>query len=403
MDHLIQIYKGLLEGVKPAYYRKFYSDFDMENRFVGVIGARGVGKTTFLLQYLREKYGNNEKGLYISGDNIYFSERTLLETVDQFVKLYGGELLCIDEIHKYKNWNQELKNIYDSYPKLRVLFSGSSSIDLIKGKYDLSRRVILRQMFGFSFREYLELKTNEKYPVISFSELVENSLQLDQKLGKVEKILGYMHEYYKKGYYPTSLAIPTYEAFNETLIGIIDKTIFEDISSFYSLKTENLDTLKKIIYFFATSQPGSISINNIAKSLGKDHSTIAEYIQILRDTGLLRFLLLDAFGHTLVRNAEKVYIDNTNLLYAVNKTIGKETNLGSVRELFIISSLENAGYKVFYSKKGDITCEGMIFEIGGASKTDSQLKGVHNAYIIKDDILYSVLNTIPLYLFGFLS
>jgi len=402
MEHLIQIYRRLLTETKPDYYRKFYRDFSMDNRFVGVVGARGVGKTTFLLQYLREHYGNSEKGLYITADNLYFADHTLLDTADQFVKLYAGEVLCIDEIHKYKNWNQELKNIFDSYPHLQVLFSGSSSIDVMKGKYDLSRRAILQQMYGFSFREYLEFQTGQTYPVLKLQDILESDSLVDKELGKTEKVLGHLHEYWRKGYYPTSNGIETYEAFRDTLIGVIDKIIFEDISAFYSLKTENLDTFKKIIYFFATSEPGSVSINKLAKSLGKDHATITEYVQILRDTGLLRFLLIDTYGHALVRNAEKVYIDNTNLLYAINDAIGKETHVGTVREVFSVSSLESAGYPVFYSKNGDITSEGYTFEIGGAGKSAHQIRKVSRAYVLKDDVLYSSLNIRPLYLLGFL-
>lgn len=403
MDSLIQIYRRLLAEIRPIYYRKFYKDFRMDNRFIGVTGARGVGKTTFLLQYLRENYESSQKGLYVSGDNIYFTDHTLLDTAGQFVKYYGGKLICIDEIHKYKNWNQELKNIYDFYPHLKVIFSGSSSIDLIKGKYDLSRRVILRQMYGFSFREYLELKTGRVYPVFKFKELVDTSSSIDRELGTTEKILGHLRDYWKKGYYPTSNAIAVYEAFRDTLIGIVDKTIFEDVSSFYALKTGNLDSLKKIIYFFATALPGSISINKLAKSLSKDNATITEYVRILKETGLLRFLLIDKRGHALVRNAEKIYVDNTNLLYAVNEMIGKETHLGSVRELFVISNLQNSGNNVFYSKIGDITCGGYTFEIGGMSKTNDQLQKKERGFLIKDDILYKSHGVIPLYLLGFLS
>src|SRR3989338_694825 len=380
MNTLVQIYRRLLAEVTPGYYRTFYRNFTMDHRFVGVVGARGVGKTTFLLQYLRTNYKNDDKSLYVSADNLFFSDNTLLKLADDFVKFYDGKILCIDEIHKYKNWNQELKNIYDSYPNLKILFSGSSSIDLIKGKYDLSRRVMLRRMYGFSFREFLEIQTGNTYPTMKLEDILDPSKHIDSEIGKTEKLLGYLHEYWQKGYYPTSQAIPVYEAFRDTLIGIIDKTIFEDISTFYTLKTENLDTLKKIIYFFATSLPGSVSINKLANSLGKDHTTITEYVQILRDTGLLRFLLIDKYGHALVRNAEKIYIDNTNLLYAINNQIGKETHLGSVRELFVVSSLENAGYTVLYSKAGDILCDGNIFEIGGANKTETQVKNVKKGY-----------------------
>ncbi len=184
---------------------------------------------------------------------------------------------------------------------------------------------------------------------------------------------------------------------------MIDKTVFEDISSFYSLRTDNLDTLKKILYFFATSTPGGINVNKLSKNLQKDNATIAGYLQILRDTGMLRFLLTDGYGHSILKNAEKIYLDNTNLLYAINETIGKKTITGTLRELFVLQSLENAGLKVFYSKKGDMACDGKILEIGGKLKNHKQIKGLKDAYIIKDDVLFGTKNTAPLYLFGFLS
>jgi uncharacterized protein len=402
MDTLIETYHRLLREATPSYKRKFYEDFRMDSRFVGVIGARGVGKTTFLVNYLREHYQQSQQALYISADNLYFFEHTLLEVVDQFVKDFDGQILCIDEVHRYKGWDQELKNIYDSYPKLSVIFSGSSSIDLIKGKADLSRRAMLKTMFGFSFREFLEIKEKKAYPILSFDEIVTSHGTYEQQLLETPKLLGYLKEYGKEGYYPTRFELQTYEAYRDSLRNIIDKVIFEDISSFYSLNTGNLDTLKKILYFFATSLPGSININKIATSLKKDHTTIADYIQILRDTGLLRFLLLNKQGHALVRNAEKIYLENSNLLYALNDEVGKEPFLGVLRELFVVSSLQNAGYHVFFSKRGDIACNGVTLEIGGKNKTTAQIQGLDNSFLVKDDLLSGGTRTIPLYLFGFL-
>ena len=402
METLIEIYNRLLTEMIPSYCRKFYDNFVMDNRLVGVIGARGVGKTTFLINYLREHYRSSNQALYISADNLYFVEHTLLEVVDQFVKNFDGQILCIDEIHRYKNWNQELKNIYDSYPKLSIIFSGSSSIDLIKGHYDLSRRAILKTMYGFSFREFLEIKEQKSYPVLTLDEIRNKTNVHAQKLAKTPKLLGYLKEYFKEGYYPTFLKMGTYEAYSSSLQGIADKIIYQDVSSFYSLNTTNLDTLKKIIYFFATSQPGSVNINRLAGSLKKDNTTIAEYIQILRDTGLLRFLIQNKQGHALVRDAEKIYMDNPNILYALNAEVGKEPLVGLLRELFVISNLQNANYHVFFSKQGDIECDNSIFEIGGKNKTSTQLKG-KKGYIIKDDLLIGDPKTIPLYLFGFLS
>jgi predicted AAA+ superfamily ATPase len=402
MNILIETYQRLLREAIPTYKRKFYDDFRMDSRFVGVIGARGVGKTTFLIHYLRDHYPQSSRALYISADNLYFVEHTLLDVVDQFVKEYDGQMLCIDEVHKYKNWDQELKNIYDSYPRLNIIFSGSSSIDLIKGKADLSRRAVLKTMYGFSFREFLEFKEQRSYPILSLDDLTAKHGAYAQQLADTPKLLGYLKEYWKEGYYPTRFEVQTYDTYRDSLRNIIDKIVFEDISSFYSLNTGNLDTLKKMLYFFATSQPGSININKIAISLKKDHSTIADYIQMLRDTGLLRFLLLNKPGHVLVRNAEKIYLENNNLLYALNEEVGKEPFIGVMRELFAISSLQNAGYHVFFSDKGDIECNGVTLEIGGKNKTTKQIRGVDNSFLVQDDVLTGGAKTIPLYLFGFL-
>lgn len=402
MNVLLDSYHRLLAEIIPSYRRRFYDDFAMDNRLMGIVGGRGVGKTTFLIHYLREHYRGSSQALYISADNLYFVEHTLLEVVDQFVKDFDGRFLCIDEIHRYKNWNQELKNIYDSYPKLSVIFSGNSSIDLIKGKYDLSRRAILKTMYGFSFREFLEIQEKKEYPILSLDQLRQNAGIHSQKLAKTPKLLGFLKQYLQEGYYPTFLEMGSYEAYSSSLRGIADKIIYQDVSSFYSLNTSNLDTLKKIMYFFATSEPGSVNINRLAGSLKKDHTTISEYIQILRDTGLLRFLLQNKQGHALVRDTEKIYVDNPNILYALNKEIGKEPFMGLSRELFVISSLQNANYHVFFSKQADIECQDAIFEIGGKNKTFSQLKGT-GGYLVKDDILIGDSRTIPLYLFGFLS
>ena len=402
MNILIEIYHRLLSEIIPSYHRKFYDDFVLDSRLMGIVGARGVGKTTFMIDYLRKHHGDSNQALYFSADNLYFVEHTLLEVVDQFVKEFDGKIICIDEIHRYKNWNQELKNIYDSYPKLWVIFSGSSSIDLIKGKYDLSRRAILKTMYGFSFREYLEISEKTHFPILSLDELCKYNSVILHDLAKTPKILGHLKQYFKEGYYPTFLEIGNHLTYIESLRGIIDKIIYQDVSSFYSLNTSNLDTLKKIIYFFATSEPGSVNINRLANSLKKDFTTIAEYVQILRDTGLLRFLLQDKQGHALVRNAEKIYLDNTNLLYALNSGLGKDPLLGLSRELFVIGNLQNANYHLFYSPKGDIECDDKIFEIGGKSKNFSQLKDIKNGFLVKDNILLGEPKTIPLYLFGFL-
>ena len=401
MDILIEIYHRLLSELIPSYHRKFYDDFVMDSRLVGIVGARGVGKTTFLIDYLRKNYQDSSQALYVSADNLFFVEHSLTEVVDKFVKEFDGKLLCIDEIHRYKNWNQELKNIYDSYPKLSIIFSGSSSIDLIKGKYDLSRRVTLKNMYGFSFREFLEIKENKIFPLLSFEGLILNSDRYAKVIAKTPKLLGYFKQYLKEGYYPTFLEMGSYGAYSQSLKGVVDKIIYQDVSSIYSINTSNLDILRKIVYFFATATPGSVNVNRLAQSLKKDYTTIAGYVQILRDTGILRFLLQNKHGHALVRDAEKIFLDNSNLLYVLNEEIGQGPQIGMLRELYAIANLQNAGHHVFASLQGDIECGGVTFEIGGKSKTFSQLRKV-GGFVIKDDILIGDSKTIPLYLLGFL-
>ncbi|MFH1564450.1 MAG: AAA family ATPase [bacterium] len=403
MQSLIETYHRLLKSIDSIYQRKFFSDFKLTNRITGVVGARGVGKTIFLLNYLKQKYQKTDKGIYVSADNLYFSENSLIDLADRFHKEYNGEIICIDEIHRYKNWNQELKNIYDSYPKMKIIFSGSSSLDLVKGRYDLSRRANLKYMSGFSFREFLEVKLKKEFPVFTLKNIINDGSKISKELSDISKLIGYLKEYYKQGYYPIFMELENYDDYKDALLGIINKTVFEDISSFYSLKTNNLDVFRKIIYFFATSKPGSLNVNNLSKSLGKDHTTIADYIEMLRESGLLRFLLINKQGHALIRNTEKVYLNNTNLFCAINNSIGKPIDLGQTRELFVVSHLMNAGYNVFFSKQGDIICDGYTLEIGGAGKKGKQIKEVKNSYLVKDDILISGGKQMPLYLFGFLE
>jgi hypothetical protein len=247
----------------------------------------------------------------------------------------------------------------------------------------------------------LEIKEGKSYPIISFDKLVKDSSHYGKIIAKTPKLLGYFKEYLKVGYYPTFLELKSYSAYSQSLKGVIDKIIYQDISSLYSINTSNLDVLRKIVYFFATANPGSVNVNRLAQSLKKDYTTISGYVQILRDTGILRFLLQNKHGHALVRDAEKIYLDNPNLLYVLNEEIGLEPGLGMLRELYVISNLQNSAHHAFFARQGDIECGGIVFEIGGKSKTFSQLKDI-GGFIIKDDILIGDSKTIPLYLFGFL-
>ena len=402
MEKLFQNYHRIINELDFVYERKIYDGLETDHRILGIVGSRGIGKTTYILHYLKKNYANSSQALYVSADDLYFSNNKLVELAEKFVDLYDGQILCIDEIHKYPNWAQELKNIYDKHRRLKVIFSGSSSIDLIKEKYDLSRRAVLRHLPGLSFREFLEMKLEVKFPILTIAQIIEGNAISLESIAKTSRILGLFKEYLRMGYYPLFKEFANEQDFHEALGGVMDKIVFMDIAAYYSLKTSTLPVFRKILYFIHTSPPSSVNVNRIAQSLLKDHTDVASYLEMMKDAGLLRFLLIDKMGHALIRNAEKVYLNNTNLAYALERATGKEINIGQLRELFFITSLENAGLKPFYSKTGDVRCDNNIFEIGGAGKDFSQIKDQKNAYVVADDVLFGNLKKLPLYLFGFL-
>jgi hypothetical protein len=402
MEKLIEDYKRAISELGLVYERKVYSQLETDHRILGIVGSRGIGKTTYILHYLKKNYPDSSRALYVSADNLYFTDNKLVDLAEKFVDLYDGRILCIDEIHKYPNWAQELKNIYDKHRRLKIIFSGSSSIDLIKEKYDLSRRAVLRHLPGLSFREFLEMNLEQKFPTFTITQIIEGKTSTFESIAKTPRLLGLFQEYLRVGYYPLFREFSNERDLQEALEGVVDKIIHMDIAAYYSLKTSTLPVFQKILYFIHTSAPSSVNINRIAKSLAKDHTDVANYLEMLRDAGLLRFLLIDKTGHALIRNAEKVYLNNTNLAYTLERATGKLVNLGQLRELFFIASLENAGLKPFYSKKGDVKCDNYIFEIGGAGKDLAQIKDQKNAFIVADDILFGTDRKLPLYLFGFL-
>jgi predicted AAA+ superfamily ATPase len=396
--------KILLKNQSLDFKRYLYNEIDFSQQLIGIIGPRGVGKTTLILQYLKENFykKNIDNAVYFLADNVLFEKGDLFALVQELHIEKGVELICIDEIHKFPNWNQELKNIYDSFPNLKIIFSGSSSIDLIKGRYDLSRRGVVYNLPGFSFREFLIFYKNINLKKIKFKSLLKNHQSLSKKFSPEDKILKYFKEYLKTGYYPFFNKTKNILLYNDQIGNTLDKIIYEDIASVYKLKTNNLITFKQILYFFATITPGEININKLASSLKRNHATIAEYLNILQEAGLVRFLTNDRAGHMLVRHAEKIYLDNTNLLYAICRFVGKNVEIGVTREIFFLNQLQAIGKIPCYTKNGDFSVDKIIFEIGGKNKTDEQIRGVKNSFLALDDILYGDSKNIPLYLFGFL-
>lgn len=400
IDYLREIYHGLLDEVVIDKHRYLFDQVDLNNRLTGIVGARGVGKTTLMLQLIKQKLPRDRKAFYVSADNIYFQENLLFEFVADLYRYENIDYFFIDEIHRYPNWDQELKNIYDSFPKINVVFSGSSSIDLVKGGYDLSRRAKLKTLYGLSFREYLNFYHGLTQPTISFDDLMNHSDEIANTLSKLPMLLGHFQDYLAHGYYPYYQEDT--QGFYEKIHQSIDKAIYQDIANFYQLKTQNLVYFKRILNFLATIPPGEFSVNNLAKNLQIDNKTAHFYLEILTEIMLIRRITVEEGGHKLLRLPTKVFIDNTTLLTALNNYLGENRVVGTVRELFFLQSTANANLSVFYSTQGDYTIEKYSFEIGGKNKTRHQLKDKQNAFVVKDGILHPSHNTLPLYLFGFL-
>lgn len=399
ISSLQMIYHRLLHDVSLTHHRFLFPQLKLSSRLTGLIGPRGVGKTTLLLQLIKQ-YFDQKSAFYFSADHFYFSNHTLYEFIEDLFLHEGVQTFFIDEIHRYANWCQELKNIYDGFPAIKIIFSGSSSLDIVKGGYDLSRRAKMYTLPGLSFREYLSFYTGHTLEVIPFNELMENHAQYDALLSSIPKIKGHFNDYLKQGYYPFQKEDPL--NYYEKLLTVIDKTIYEDIANFYRLKTENLFHFKRILSFLASIPPGNMSIHNIAKNLSLDDKTVSNYLVQLKDTGLIHLIFPAGEGNTLLRRPEKIFIQNTNLHCVINGTVNGNIDIGTIRELFFIQSLTGAGKIPYYSKTGDYEVDHFILEIGGKNKTTQQIKNIPNAFLIKDDIIVSRRREIPLMLIGFL-
>ncbi|KPA17071.1 ATPase AAA [Candidatus Magnetomorum sp. HK-1] len=401
IDRFISTYKRLIQNTNYKHHRYIYKNFNIKNRLTGLIGPRGTGKTTLLLQFIKEQIENKDECIYASIDNIYFSKNLLYDFVNELYEDYGIKYYFLDEIHKYLQWNQELKNLYDSFPDIKIVFSGSSSMDLVKGAYDLSRRGVLYRIGGMSFREYLLFNEIADIDVYSLNEILNQRSKIENKVASIKKLKGYFKKYMGKGYYP--FILEDIETYNQKILRIIEKTIYEDISNFYKLKTENLSYFKKILSYLSTIPPGELNRNSISKNIGLDNKTIHNYLIILKETGLIELIGVNKSGSNLLKNTEKIFLDNPDLYLSITEEIGFESKIGTIREIFFIKMITNAGHKLFYCKTGDFQVGSNIFEIGGKNKTMKQLKGTgDNSYLVKDDILYGSKKEIPLYLFGFL-
>ncbi|MBS0656577.1 MAG: ATP-binding protein [Verrucomicrobia bacterium] len=390
-------FKRLLAEVTSTHTRYLYHSFSTHNRLTGLVGPRGVGKTTMLLQYIKHKLKPSEKAFYFSADLIYFQQASLLEFVAHLHEVEGYNIIFIDEIHKYRDWSIELKNLYDSFPSLKIVFSGSSMLDLVHGRGDLSRRAKMYYLRGMSFREYINFVTNQNYPPFTLEEL----LTPQNTLSSIPQVLPMFKQYLEHGYYP--FVFDDVHSYYEKLTQIIDKTIYEDIANFYQLKAQNLYHFKRLLTFLGSIPPGEANVHNIGNSLGIDDKTAEHYLWILNSVGLVRFLYPYGGGGKALSKPLKICLNNTTLIHTLKQYHGNDIHIGTQRELFFVQAMQDAGHDLYFSNEGDFRTNGAVFEIGGKSKSRKQLKGVPiPSFVVKDDILTPMRGEIPLYYFGFL-
>ncbi len=405
MNSLFEIQESLFSVLPEKFKRNLYYEIDWNNRLIEITGARGVGKTVLMLQKTKWFQSQGYNALYVSADNPYFYTSSLYDFAIKFYN-YGGTHLFIDEVQRYipkqKNtdWATELKAIYDSFPKLNIIFSGSSILRLYKGAGDLSRRKVSYKLNGLSFREYLEFTDIIKFSPLQLTEIIEKHLKIAAQITKNIKILPLFEKYLQVGYYPFFVETSNFQSFYNRLWTVINLIIEYDIPSVVEIKYETTTKLKKMLSVIATSAPYSAEMKKLSDNLRiSDYRMLLKLIDYLDKAELLLQLKPHAKGNKILQKPEKIYLNNSNLLYALDFD---SVNKGTVRETFFINQVSE-NYTVTLPKKGDFFVDNKyVFEVGGKNKDFKQIKSVDNAYLVIDDVSVGYFNAIPLWLFGFL-
>lgn len=390
LENLKNYQINYLRALKSVYKRYIHTEVDFKKRLIGIIGARGVGKTTFLLQYLKENSLPLTKKLYFSADSIGID--SLFDIAYDFSN-EGGELLIIDEIHKYPNFEIELKKIYDMLD-LKVIFSGSSAIKLDHSKGDLSRRAFMYYMKGLSFREFIELKTGKSLPIFHIEDVLDKHQTIAHKITAEIKPFEFFKEYLRSGYYP--FYFEDKDGYLIKLKETINTVIEVDIPSIFPIDYDKIINLKKLVQLVCQSKPFKINIKELANKIGiNDYKTLYKYMKYLERGKVLSLIRPLAKGDTIFVKPSKLYLANTNLHYAYCEKVEIDT----IREVFFMSMLDGLNT----SKNGDFIINNKYtLELGGKNKGYKQIRDIPDSFIVSDDIEIGSGNKIPLWLFGFL-
>jgi len=397
MKELFERQAKLLRNTQTAFVRSLITEINWKARLIGIKGARGVGKTTLLLQYIKlHLKAKAEKVLYISLDHIWFSDKNLYDIAAEFVRL-GGEHLFIDEVHYYENWAQEIKNIYDDFSELQVVFTGSSLLKIMDGRVDLSRRAVIYSMQGLSFREYINLETGKDLQKYSLEEILENHTEISESI--LTKIKPFQHfgTYLEQGYFPFYREESDLYPFR--LNNIINFILETELPLLRHIEISYVRKIKHLLMIIAETVPFSPQISAISRKMGINRITLLRYLHYLAESGLLIQLYKDGYGVSKLQKPDKIYLENTNYMYVLSD---KPVNTGNIRETFFVNQLAFR-HQVVLDKQADFKInDKWVFEVGGKNKTGKQIAGLTDAFLVLDDMETGFQNKIPLWLFGFL-
>lgn len=397
MEKLIELFRKKMTGPLPVFERELERKINWNARLISVRGSRGTGKTTLFLQHIKKTFSNNlNKVLYVNLDNIYFSNNTLVELAEKFASR-GGTHLFIDEVHKYENWSKEIKNLYDDFPELHIAFTGSSLLEILNGRADLSRRTLVYELTGLSFREYLSLIKAHDFPIFTLEEILKNNEQISAEIASKIKPFEFFDDYLSFGYYPYFLEGKDdyFNRLNETLNMILEV----ELPMLRGLEIAYIPRIKKLLAVIGESAPFIPNITQLAAKIGISRQTLLIYLKYLEDAKLINQLYKKSRGLSVLEKPEKILMENTNLIELFN---GENANTGSRRETFVLNQLLHS-HKVDFSEESDFFVDSKYtFEVGGKNKKRKQLQEIPDSYIIADDIEFGTDRRIPIWLLGFM-
>ncbi len=386
----------IVEDTNIKFTRYLYPDIDWNSRLIGIVGAKGTGKTTLLLQHIKKTFSNRKKALYVSLDDIWFSSHSLSELAEMFY-LQGGTHLFLDEVHKYKNWDVEIKNIYDSYRSMNIVFTGSSMLEIFEASVDFSRRAVVYELRGLSFREFLKYEYNLSFDVYPLKKILSSHREIVFEIIDKIKIIPAFNKYLEYGYYPYyKEGLSTYPF---KIQQALNKTLNEDIPAIEEIEYATVLKIKKMIGIIGELVPFTPNVSQLSGSIEISRNALVKYLYLLDRAGVLMCISEPKPSMETLSKPQKIYLDNTTLINAISF---ENKNIGNVRETFFANQLR-AKHKVSTAQAGDFTIDGkIVFEIGGRNKSSSQIKSIKNSYIAADNMENGVGNKIPLWLFGFL-